>query len=319
MTPKPTSARRCPVDVFRYHDYRVFLSDVYAAKKKRGYSYRAFSMAAGLGAPNYLKLVITGRRNLSDEMAARFAATCGLGREATDYFLLLVQFNQTPSSEERAALYQRLSAFQRYRKVHKLELADAAYHSNWYLPAIRELVLSKTFREDPEWIGSVLVPPVKASEVERAIQTLLELGLLMRNAEGQLCQQDRVVSTGPQTSGVHIRNYHGEMLERAFASMALIPASDRDISSLTMCLGPAALQHVKARLAQLRRELIEMCVTEINPSQVLQLNLQLFPLSQSTAAPTSSISTATPSASSASAAPPPSSDPSASQRSRRCQ
>jgi len=271
------------VDVFRYHDYRTFLSDFYDAKKKRGYSYRAFSMAAGLGAPNYLKLVITGRRNLSPSTAGRFAATCGLGREATDYFLLLVEFNQASSNEERAALYQRLSAFQRYRKVHKLELADAAYHSTWYLPAIRELVQSKHFEEDPEWIANALVPAIKPAEAQKAIEVLLELGLLSRNSEGQLCQQDRVVSTGAQTSGVHIRNYHAEMLDRALVSMTLVPAAERDISSLTMCLGPKALGHLKERLVQLRRELIELCLTEADPSQVLQLNLQLFPLSRNTA------------------------------------
>ena len=50
--------------MFRYLDYRTFLADFYAAKKKRGFSFRAFSRAAGLGAPNYLKLVISGERNL---------------------------------------------------------------------------------------------------------------------------------------------------------------------------------------------------------------------------------------------------------------
>ncbi len=290
MPSKPRTLRRCPIDVFRYHDYRTFLSDFYMAKKKRGFSYRAFSIAAGLGAPNYLKLVITGQRNLSRSTAERFAETCGLGKEATKYFLLLVEFNQASSSEDRGVLYQKLSAFQRYRKVHKLELADATYHSTWYLPAIRELVQSKHFREDPEWIARTLVPPIKPVEAQKAIETLLELGLISRSAEGELCQQDRVLSTGAQTSGVHIRNYHAEMLDRALASMALVPAAERDISSLTMCLGPKAMVYLKQRLAELRQELIELCVTEPEPSRVLQLNLQLFPLSQDTA-PSSSAET----------------------------
>jgi uncharacterized protein (TIGR02147 family) len=136
----------------------------------------------------------------------------------------------------------------------------------------------------------MLVPPIKPAEAHKAIETLLELGLISRDAEGRLCQQDRVVSTGAQTSGVHIRNYHAEMLDRALASMALVPAAERDISSLTMCLGPKALVHLKQRLAELRHELIELCVTELEPSRVLQLNLQLFPLSQDTT-PSSSLET----------------------------
>jgi hypothetical protein len=46
-----------------------------------------------------------------------------------------------------------------------------------------------------------------------------------------------------------------------------------------MCLGPRALEHLKQRLQDLRRELIDLCETELAPSRVLQLNLQLFPLS----------------------------------------
>lgn len=280
MTREPKTVLRCPIDVFRYHDYRVFLADFYEAKKPRGFSYRAFSIAAGLGAPNYLKLVITGRRNLSSKTAERFAQTCGLGREARSYFTTLVAFNQAETNEERNQLYQKLTAFRRYRRAQRLELAQAAYYSTWYIPAIRELVLSPHFREDPAWISQVLQPPIKPAEAREALNTLLQLGLLQRNSEGQLCQRSSVLSTGAETQGMHIRNYHAEMMRRASAAMEQVPAAQRDISSLTMCLGPRALEHLKQRLQDLRRELIDLCETELAPSRVLQLNLQLFPLSQ---------------------------------------
>src|SRR6187549_2774321 len=86
--------RRSPIDVFRYLDYRAFLADYYKARKGRGFSYRAFSRAAGLGAPNYLKLVIAGQRNLTQATAERFASTCGLQGDAAEYFARLVAFNQ---------------------------------------------------------------------------------------------------------------------------------------------------------------------------------------------------------------------------------
>jgi hypothetical protein len=141
--------RRCPIDVFRYLDYRAFLADFYRAKKRRGFSYRAFSRAAGLGAPNYLKLVIAGQRNLTPAMAARFAAARSLQGEAAEYFERLVEFNQGKPGDARNAQYQRLGVFRRYRQAEKLELARAAYHSTWYLPALRELCASPAFRKGP--------------------------------------------------------------------------------------------------------------------------------------------------------------------------
>src|SRR5689334_2694110 len=97
----PSTRRRSPIDVFRYLDYRRYLADYYRAKKSKGFSYRAFSRAAGLGAPNYLKLVIAGQRNLTAAMAERFAAACGLSGEAGDYFTQLVEFNQARKVEQR--------------------------------------------------------------------------------------------------------------------------------------------------------------------------------------------------------------------------
>lgn len=276
-----SARRRSPIDVFRYLDYRAYLAAFYAAKKKRGFSFRAFSRSAGLGAPNYLKLVIAGDRNLTPSMATRFADACGLANDAADYFICLVELNQARSVEKRNAAYERLTGFARYRRAHRIDLAQAAYHSKWYLPAIRELVVSPAFREDADWIAETLWPPIKAQEAKSAIETLLELGLLQRDSHDRLRQHNPVVSTGAQTQSLHIANYHAQMLDRAKASMELVPAASRDISSLTFCLSEDGIAKLKQRLAEIRRELIELAESQSDRGQVVQLNLQLFPLTQS--------------------------------------
>jgi uncharacterized protein (TIGR02147 family) len=283
MADDPTAVRarrRGAIDVFRYLDYRRYLADYYRSKKSKGFSYRAFSRAAGLGAPNYLKLVIGGQRNLTAAMAERFARACGLSGEAAAYFTQLVAFNQARTREQRNQSYARLIAFGRYRRGHKLDLAQAAYHSTWYAPAIRELAASAQFREDPEWIAENLWPKIKASEAKQALETLLELGLLERDPHGRLRQTTPVVSTGPETLGMHITNYHAEMMRRATAAMELVPAASRDVSALTFCVGPNGLAKLKQRIQEIRRELIELVEAEPDRNQVVQLNLQLFPLTQ---------------------------------------
>lgn len=279
---KATHARRrSPIDVFRYLDYRAFLRDLYKAKKPRGFSYRAFSRDAGLGAPNYLKLVIEGKRNLTPAMAERFAEACGLAGEAAEYFLRLVEFNQASSVEQKNESFARITGFDRYRRAHKLELAQAAYHSTWYLPAIRELVASPCFVEEPERLAALLWPAIKPNDAKHALETLLELGLIARAEDGRLRQTASVVSTGPETTGMHITNYHAEMMRRASQAMTLVPAAQRDISSLTFCVGPEAMKRMKTRIQEFRRELLAMAEADAERSQVLQLNLQLFPLSAS--------------------------------------
>ena len=270
------------VSVFAYLDYRAFLRDHYTAKKasNRGFSYRSFSKRAGVSSPNYLKLVIDGKRSLSAKMAERFAHACGLDKEGSRYFVHLVGFNQAKTSSERAQLYGKLTGLHSYRQAHKLDIAHAAYYSDWYMPAIRELAASPLFREDPEWLADQLIPAITPLQAERALEVLSDLGLLVRDAGGKLVQSDALLSTGPETRGLHIAAFHRAMTQRAIEAIDLVPAAERDISSLTLGLGRNGLRALKERVQALRRELLELSALEKEPEQVVQLNFQLFPLTR---------------------------------------
>jgi len=270
------------IDVFAYLDYRAYLRDYYNARKAagRGFSYRSFSRRAGLKSPNYLKLVVDGERNLSADMAERFAQACGLKDDEVRYFVDLVAFGQAATLSERNQHYARLTGFQRYRNAHKLDLAHAAYYSAWYMPAIRELAARADFRGDPSWIAVQLLPPIAPSEAARALETLLELGLLVKEEDGSIRQADALLSTGPETRGLHIASYHRAMMQRAMESIDLVAAHQRDISSLTLCLGEAGLRAFKERVQRFRKELLELSALEPKPEQVVQINFQLFPLSR---------------------------------------
>ena len=266
-------------DVFLYLDYRAFLRAYYEHKKERSnFSYRAFSRRAKLRSPNYLKLVIDADRNLTEQMAGRFAAACGLEGDPARYFKLLVSFNQARTLDDRNAVYVKLKRYRRYRDVHKLSLAQDVYHSRWYLPAIRELVCSVDFREDPAWIASRLSPSIRPREAAVAITTLLELGLLVRDEDGELRQGDMTVSTGPEVRSLHLANFHRSMIQHAAGSLDRHAADQRDISSLTLCLGESGLSQLKRAVQRFRRELLELSELESEPRQVVQVNFQLFPL-----------------------------------------
>lgn len=269
------------IDVFAYLDYRAFLRDYYLWGKERGWlSFRAFSRRAGLRSPNYLKLVMDGERSITDAMATRFAAALGLTQESATYFCDLVRFKQAKTVAERSKLLQKLTGHQRYREIRPLDAAHAAYHSNWYLPAVRELAARRDFREDPAWIARTLWPAITFEQAQRALDTLLELGLLVRDEQGDLRQGDPLLSTGAEVTSLNVARFHQAMLERASAAIETVPAEERDISSLTLCLGVDGIRRLKERLRAFRRELLELSAVEADPKQVVQLSLALFPLSR---------------------------------------
>ncbi len=281
----PARRSRAPVDVFRYRDYREFLAAFYAHGKAAGLSYRGFARAAGLGAPNYLKLVIEGKRNLSSAMAERFARACRLNPEATEYFKLLVAFDHAVDDGERNELHERLSRFARFRSSQRLDLAQKEYHSSWFIPALRELVTCPGFQEDAAWIAAQLEPNITEKEAAHGLDVLQCLGLLERDQSGKLVQVTRAVTTGQQASGLYIRNYHAELMQRAVHAMHHLPPDERYISALTLSASTATTAEVRRRVIQFRQELIALCDADPQPSRVVQLNLQLFPLSRPILAP----------------------------------
>jgi uncharacterized protein (TIGR02147 family) len=270
------------VHVFAYVDYRAFLRDFYRAEKARNrrFSHRAFSRRAGLRSSNYLNLIVKGQRDLSAEMAIKFARGCGLVREDADYFCELVAFGQARTADERNRCHERLSRFRQFREAHKLDGAQASYHSTWYMPAIRELVARSDFHDDPKWIAAELSPPISPAQARDALGILSALKLLVRDADGRLRQADPLVTTGDGPLGHHVVNFHRAMMDQAKLALDRVPREERDISSLTLCVSSNGLARLKERIAAFRRELLQMSELEGHPERVVQINFQLFPLTR---------------------------------------
>lgn len=273
---------RAALDVFRYRDYRSFLREYYQLRKEHrgGYSLRAFSRGTGLRSPNYLKLVMDGDRNLTPSMALRFAEGCGLSGEAAEYFCELVAFNQARVARERELHFERLTRFSRFRKVHKLDIAQSAYHSEWYIPAIRELAARADFSEDPSWLAKTLLPEISAAQATRALDVLLELGLLARDETGRLGQAHELVETPTGPLGHHVAQFHRTMMQLAAESLDRVPREEREIASVTLCLAHEQLDQLKAELHSFRNHLLQKYQAGADAERVVQLNLQMFPLSQ---------------------------------------
>jgi uncharacterized protein (TIGR02147 family) len=220
-----------------------------------------------------------GSRNLTDRMAQQFAKGCRLEGEGAEYFSELVALNQAMTPKEHAERYRRITGFRRYRKIHSLEVGQAAYHSHWYIPAIRELAACSDFVGDPAWIAQRLRPKISVASAKRGLNLLLELGLLVQNEKGEIAQCEPLVSTGAEALSAHITTFHRTMLKQASRALEELDSSERDISALTLSVSQEGMAHLKEKVQRFRRELLEFSALESDPNQVVQINFQVFPLS----------------------------------------
>ncbi len=265
--------------VFEFLDYREFLGVWWAALREQGprYSYRWFSRKAGLGSPSYLKLVMDGDRNLTEDTAGRFATALDLDPLATRYWQALVKMNQSQTTEERARWYEVLSSVPPYRATHRIDRSQYDYYALWYCVPIRELVARDDFVEDPEWVAQQLRPPIRPAQAQEALDLLLELGLLERGEEG-LRQAEPLLTTGPQLRVLAARRFHQQMLRRAEEAMDSMPLEDREVGGVTLRLSRPQVDHLRKRMYEIRQEILQLDGTGDGAQAVHHFAFQLFPV-----------------------------------------
>ena len=89
--------------LFEYENYRSFLKDYFTFSKQQlpQFSYRYFAQKAGFRSPNFLKLVMDGKRNLSSQSIEQFSKAFKLSSIESEFFSYLVHFNQSEDDAQK--------------------------------------------------------------------------------------------------------------------------------------------------------------------------------------------------------------------------
>lgn len=265
-------------DIFTYLDYRSFLEDWFAARKEtnRRFSHRLFARLAGHKNPSLLLQVIHNKRNLTEASLQGFLKAMKLDADEAAFFSLLVQLDQGRTHDERKQAWEAIAATRRFRRARRLDTLAVRFLQDWSYPAIHELAQLPGFRNDPEQVSRSLHPTISLREARKALKELHELGLLDQGKP-----TDKTVVTPHQLTGVAVRDYHRQMMERAEACLDSVPADQRHFGAVTVAINSELLPALKAEVASFQERILELCDSADAPAdRVYQLNLQLFPLSR---------------------------------------
>ncbi len=268
-------------NVFAYMDYRAYLKDAFDEMKgaRHGFSHRVFARSAGFRSSNYLLLIMQGKRNLSSEGILKVAKALKLRKGEAAFFENLVRFDQAKSDAERNLYYERIAGTREYADAHRLEKGQFEYYSNWYTPVIREMVLLEEFEEDPAWIARQLTPPITPREAREALELLLDIGLIVRDDAGRLCQGKAHIASGDEVASLALTNFQREMIERAASSIDETSHGLREIGSVTFAVSQEKLAEAKRMIRAFRTKLSGFLAEESQADAVYQFNVQLFNVS----------------------------------------
>ncbi len=188
--------------------------------------------------------------------------------------------NQASEHQEKNHYYKKIIAMNSPKNMKMLQSAQYDYFSKWYLPALRELVTFDGNKLTASEMAEKLSPKVKTKDVENAIKQLEDLGLIHKDTDGDWKQTEQIITTGPEVKSLLVANFHHEMIKKASESIDRYPSDERDITAATLSIAKKNIPELKNKIAEFRKKILKEYACDQAPDQVIQINIQMFPLTK---------------------------------------
>lgn len=252
-------------------DYRDYLKTYYAERKaaQRSFSYRVFAQALDMDQSQLAKILI-GQLHLARESIPAITRYFQWSGSETAYFEALVNFGRATTSTETRLWYDRLQSL-RPADCICLAAEQMEYFRHWYTPVIRALATIHP-GVGADSLANWTRPTITKLQAKQSLETMLHLGLL---AEPH-------VSSGKKTHSPLLRDYHRQCIALAQDSLENIAPDERDISSLVAGLDAKAMSDLRDMIREFRLSVQKRIDQVDHADRVVQINFQLFPVSQNT-------------------------------------
>ncbi len=271
------------VEIFEYQNYRQYLSDYYSEAKrlKPHFSFRSFAMKAKLNSPNYLKLVIDGKRRITEAQIPKFVTGLSLKNYEASYFIGMVNLENTPTEEMRTYYANQLRHLKKISKASPQILDENIQEqlSHWEIWLLREYFQIPNISIHPEQILKNFIFPTQKEKIQNSLETLLKLGLLERSDSGIRATQS-ILIMGDKIKSEALKNLHKEYLDLAKESIDKVPKSDRRLAGLTLALKKSDFEQISKQFLKYISDLNKAHSETQNPEEIYHLEFAFFPLTQ---------------------------------------
>jgi uncharacterized protein (TIGR02147 family) len=273
-----------------YLDFRLYLADFYKYKQwktrkgLRPYHYGIFAAAANIRSPQYLKMIIEGKRNLSEDMILKFAKALQLNKVNTEEFRLMVLWTQETDPSIRN---QHLRNLNEYRVIQCVEQGEIDWQTvrkvpNWVGWIIYAMLDQEGVEFEVTELKVLLRQKASESEIADAIERLLEIGQIIKDPATGLIKKGRVLVENPEDIPVPlIKRLQSQLMYLGLESLYQDPPVEREFGTVTLCLTAHEFEELRFQLRKLRKQIHKD--TSIKRmakkgERIYQLNLQLFPI-----------------------------------------
>lgn len=270
-------------EIYQYNHYRRFLGDYFAESKRTtpAFSHQFFARKAGISSTGFMLHVIKGERNLTVPVMHKVARAIGLDREETEFFELLVLFDQAKDQKSKDYYLRKIMASRREKSTMQLRDMQYEFYDRWYHSVIRELVPMVDQPLDYARMAKMVLPRLSASQARASVKLMEKLGILTRRDDGTFVLNHAYIEGSGSVNQVAIVNFQREMLELARRAWENSPPGEANVHTLTLSMSEELADEIKQDIESFKQHIVEKVVNEKKaPEKVYQVTITIHPVSR---------------------------------------
>lgn len=289
MTTKPTINTLAFPHLANYVNYRDFLADFLTYKRSqkiglRKYNYSDFAAAANLKSPQYLKLVIENKRNLSDDGIEKFSKALGFSKKDSEHFSCLVKYNQATAPKERYHFLQKLS-------LHRSEHVQELKSPHWLKVIVYSVCDGMGGAYSLNDLQKLLKNRCKIQDLQNCLDEMVEEKTLqiIHGSSSETHLYQKTEGKNPLSNDIPleiIKQIQSDLLFLGLESLFIDDSSQRDLGSFSIALTQKEFEMVKFEIRKFRKNLLKDLLIlreKDHGDRVYQVQFQVFPVTEKTA------------------------------------
>jgi uncharacterized protein (TIGR02147 family) len=269
--------------IFQFIRYQDYLKEYFEARKKADpkFSHRFLSKRLGLLSPNFIMMVMQGKRKLTRSMAYKISQEFKLSKKETDYLECMVEFTRAASTKEKEGFLTRLMELRKNTNVNKLLDYQYEFYANWYHAVVRSLIdLFPRLSGDYSALAKMVYPAIRPKQAKKSVELLLRLGLLNKKKNREYGISDKRLTTGEEVQSLAVQRFHIETMKLAEQAIKRLPKDKRNMSGLTLGISQAGYDKVRELIYYCQKKIMDVADKDEKADRVYQVNFHAFPVSK---------------------------------------
>ncbi|WP_168196701.1 TIGR02147 family protein [Bdellovibrio sp. ZAP7] len=266
--------------VFDYLDAYQYLQDYYAFRKKVdvGFSYEAWAAELNFNSRSFLRMMIHGKKKLTEKIVASLAEISFLTPDERDYFFCLVKYTQTSTLKEKQIFGQKLIQILKRQSSAQVLAESEDFISNPLLPRLLSLFSYDDVEKSSVSFAQIL--GIREEQVIQALEILHKLALIEQPQKGVWISKVVAFKVPDNKGSLNLRKFHEKSLAEALKAFDL-PQEVRRYKSLLLPMTTEDYHTFNQLLDDFAKEqMVRHNPKTYSGRRLFQVNFNIYPVSE---------------------------------------